>query len=71
MIVAADFPVRISEGYRDLVEHTVSGRHGSFQGRRYRRGKHRCRICGAPADSPDMEMPDVVERLFVLTKDNA
>lgn len=33
------------------------GRHGSFLGRPYRRGKTRCAFCGAPLDATDLEGP--------------
>jgi hypothetical protein len=32
----------------ELMTHAMTGRHGQFTGQRYRRGQHRCLICGAP-----------------------
>ena len=31
----------------EVERHLYGGKHGRFRGRRYRRGKHRCRLCGA------------------------
>lgn len=51
---------KYSEGFsvkRSLLDrdpsyrHFLLGEHGSFSGRKYRRGKNRCSFCGAPKDS--------------------
>jgi len=38
-----------SEGYK----HNIDGKHGAFTGRPYRRGKNRCKFCGAPLTAGD------------------
>ena len=37
----------------ECEKHVLEGKHKSFKGRPYRRGKNRCWYCGAPNDAPD------------------
>ena len=34
-------------------QHFYNGKHMGYSGRAYRRGKNRCKFCGAPNDAPD------------------
>ena len=38
----------MSLSFTELMRHAVQGTHGVFTGRRYRRGRNRCAVCGAP-----------------------
>ena len=44
--------------FREAHKH-FHGKHGSFKGRRYKRGKNRCSFCGAPNSAPSEVFLDV------------
>ena len=51
--------------FKDYIAHRVHGKHGAFLGRRYRRGKLRCKFCGAPLNAPKGSgMPTEYPKLF-------
>ena len=41
--------------FRESMMHVLKGTHGAFKGRRYRRGKNRCVVCGAPLTAGSSE----------------
>lgn len=50
------FSTVIAKDMTDHFDHAFLGRHGgAFSGRRYRRGKNRCGICGKPLSTPDAQ----------------
>lgn len=61
----------LSHRFRAIWDHEMSGQHGGFVGRRYRRGKQRCALCGAPLNAPDTPRPDVIPSFFLRQDEQA
>ena len=59
---AFDTPPKDDGDSEGTYAHRYLGRHGMFQGRRYRRGVKRCLRCGAYRDTPDSQ-PDPLRQL--------
>ena len=63
-VLEGNFAKIIEPQLKEFYSH-LHGKHGAFSGHRYRRGRLRCKFCGAPSNTPKGGgMPTKYPKLF-------